>query len=261
MAKWEDYVVTKVSYNLEGNKIEAAFVYDDYENHIANGELRDRDWLVAEVLKGKTFCAASKSEGGWFRKSIVRYINNGFTIGCQLPKAIIKRKTFLSYYHYDDQKYKDRFQKITSDLIVSKSVQNNDIDSDISDEYIKQLLQQDYICDITILIVLVGPKTKCRKHVDWEISGALDHKVGDRYAGLIGLLLPNHPDYGKATYNSANLPKRLAANAESGYAIIYDWTDDRVKIQNWIEFAFTRRTDEHKIVNRELVQMKENSCD
>ncbi|MDN3657831.1 TIR domain-containing protein [Ferruginibacter paludis] len=259
MAKWEDYVLTKISFNQEGRQIEAAFVYDDYENHIDNGELRTRDWLVAETQKGKTFCGATRSADGWYRLGPFNY-EGAFKWDFKLPQALTRRKTFLSYYHHDDQAFRESFQKITTDLITSISVENNDIDSDNSDEYIKQLIQKDYICDITVLIVLVGPKTKCRKHVDWEISGALDHKVGDRYAGLIGILLPTHPDYGKGTYNSDNLPERLAANANSGYAQIYDWTTDRIKIQNWIEAAYGRRSEDKKIINRSIPQMQNNSC-
>src|SRR2546426_3884279 len=46
-------------------------------------------------------------------------------------------------------------------------------------------------CALPIL-VLVGPKTKCRKHVDWEISAGLNKKVGG-YSGLLGVLLPGFP--------------------------------------------------------------------
>ena len=52
-------------------------------------------------------------------------------------------------------------------------------------------------------------------------------------------LLPNHPDFGAdKKYKSENLPKRLAENLKSSYAVLYDWTDDRVKLQKWIEDAF-----------------------
>ena len=116
--------------------------------------------------------------------------------------------------------------------------------------------------DTTVLIVLIGNKTKCRKHVDWEISGALDLKVGDNYAGLIGILLPDHQDYGPdKEYNSDNLPKRLAANLDTKYAKLYDWTDDRVKLQQRIEDAFKRRSETKKIVNKELPQMQRNTCE
>lgn len=261
MAKWEDYVITKLSYNQSGNRIVSAYVYDDYENHIANGELRNRDWLAAQALNGKTFCCASNNGKGWNRLSKVSYENGGFKILNRLPEALIRRRTFISYYHRDDQLYKQEFTKLTSDLIVSVSVENDDIDSDNSDEYIKQLIQRDYLADATVLIVLVGPKTRCRKHVDWEISGALNHKVGGRYAGIMGILLPTHPDFGKASCLPDNLPKRLAKNLESGYAALYDWTTDRVLLQSWIEEAFARRYNDEHIVNRELVQMKYNLCD
>jgi hypothetical protein len=40
-------------------------------------------------------------------------------------------------------------------------------------------------------VVLIGPKTKCRMHVDWEIAGAISSRVGGN-SGLVGILLPNH---------------------------------------------------------------------
>jgi hypothetical protein len=261
MAKWEDYVVTQVSFDNEGKNIEAAFVYNDYEDYIHDGELRDRKWLVAEAERGKTFCGAAKAVDGWYRLGVFSFQNSLFKWNYKLPQAIVKRKIFLSYYHFDDQKYKEDFQKITHDFVICKSVENNDIDSDNSAEYVKQLIHKDYISDTTILIVLIGPKTKCRKHVDWEIAGALNHKVGDRYSGLIGILLPTHPNFNQPHYHAENLPQRLAANAKSGYAKIYDWTTDRVNIQNWIEDAFERRTEDHKIENLSIPQMKKNTCD
>jgi len=72
--------------------------------------------------------------------------------------------------------------------------------------------------------------------------------------------LPTHPDYGRDSYFPNNLPKRLAANLKSGYAKLYDWTTDRVVLQNWIEDAFTRREDDDKIVNN-ILQMQKNTCD
>ncbi|SRR5260221_136230 len=261
MAKWEDYVITKVSFNQTGKIIEAAFVYDDYENHIDNGELRNRDWLILEIQKGKTFCTATKRIGGWDRTSLVTFQNNSIYLNQDLPKALPKRKVFISYYHHDDQTDKESFEKITTDLFTNKSVQNNDIDSDNSDEYIKQLIQKEYINDITVLIVLLGIKTKCRKHVDWEISAALNRKVGDRYAGLIGILLPTHPDYNTGSFYHSNLPARISENAKSGYTKIYNWTTDRIQIQNWVEDAFSRRTEDEKIVSNSIIQMKSNTCD
>lgn len=173
-----------------------------------------------------------------------------------------KRKTFISYFHKDDEDYKDKFERLTSDLIVNKSVGDGDISGDNSDDYIKKLIQDGYLRDTTVLVVLVGAKTKCRKHVDWEISGALDLKVGDSYAGLFGILLPTHPDFKKPGRPLNNVPKRLAENIKTGYAEIIDWTDDRKALQSAIESAYSRRKNElDKRVNRAIPQMQKNTCE
>ena len=58
---------------------------------------------------------------------------------------IQKHKVFISYYHKDDQKYKNYIDDNFKDIIINKSVMDNDIDSDNSDEYIKRLIREDYI--------------------------------------------------------------------------------------------------------------------
>ena len=98
-----------------------------------------------------------------------------------------------------------------------------------------------------------------RKHVDWEISGALNLKVGEKYSGILALLIPNHPDFGKEKFYYAHLPKRLAANVKSKYAVLRDWTMDRAKIQEYIEEAFANRENDDLIVNTEIPQMPENT--
>lgn len=171
-----------------------------------------------------------------------------------------KRKTFISYYHNDDQYYKEKFIELFENLIINKSVEDGDIDGDNSDTYIKQLIQKGFLADTTVLVVLVGAKTKCRKHIDWEISGALNLKVGNHYSGLVGILLPTHPDYNKKTVKIKNLPKRLADNIKSGYAKIYNWTTDEKSLQNIINSTFHRRKSHsgNRINNRK--QMQKNTC-
>jgi hypothetical protein len=262
MAKWEDYVITKISFNEEGKSIHRIFVHEDFEEHIGGGMIKDREWLVEQTNNGTAFCCAERKIGGWSRLCLFeRKSNGGFSWNGTLPKELPKRKTFLSFYHKDDEQYRKDFESLFPDLITNKCVEDGDIDSDNSDDYIKKLIQNNHLEDTTVLIVLIGPKTKCRMHIDWEISGALNLKVGDKYAGLLGVLLPTHPDFGtgKATY--ANLPERLAANFKSGYATIIDWTEDRTKMQNMIEDAFANRSNDHLIVNAEIVQMKKNTCD
>ncbi|GHB87816.1 TIR domain-containing protein [Persicitalea jodogahamensis] len=174
---------------------------------------------------------------------------------------ISKRKLFVSYYHKDDQYYRNLFDHNFGDLFINKSVGDGEINSENGADYVRQLIHKGYLSDTTVLVVLVGEKTKCRKHVDWEISGALDYRVGNRYAGLIGILLPTHPDFGKSVYSPGNLPERLALNVDSDYAKLIDWTDDRSTMQRIVEDTVRRReSDEGKIVNRFLLQMTNNTC-
>ena len=154
-----------------------------------------------------------------------------------------KRKVFISY-HYKDVKYYNKFLSLFGNLIVNKSVEKGVIKSDNHDQYIKQLIQQNNLKDTSVLVVLLGAKTYSRKHVDWEISGALDYDKGNIYAGLLGIRLPSHPDYeiGDHKYNTNNIPSRLADNLDSGYAEIYDWHGDENRMRTQISEAFTRRS-------------------
>ncbi len=196
----------------------------------------------------------------WKRGRPFAYNNGLFSWEMALPKNITKRKTFVSYYHHDDQEYRNKFENLFGDLIVSKSVEYNDIDSENSDEYIKQLIQKDYLADTSVLAVLVGPKTRCRKHVDWEISGAISTRIGGN-SGLIGILLPSHPDFGSDKYHASNLPARLAANVKSGYAMLRDWTEDREQMQMWIEEAFANKRDTEKRITTSIPQMQKDTCE
>ena len=62
-------------------------------------------------------------------------------------------------------------------------------DPDKSDEYIKRLIREDKVSDSSVVIVLVGPNTRKRKHVDWEIYAGLRSSVNGSY-GLVGIMLP-----------------------------------------------------------------------
>jgi len=169
-------------------------------------------------------------------------------------------KVFISYYHKDDQHYKERFEELFGHLFINKSVEPGDIDTEVSTDYIKHLIQEDYISDISVLIVLVGPKTHCRKHIDWEISAALNKKVGG-YSGLIGLCLPLHPDYSRNQYDLDNVPLRLHDNIKTGYAKFYNWTEDENEIQRRIEEAFRAREDNVDSIDNSREQMEYNTCE
>jgi hypothetical protein len=258
--KWADYCVTKLSL-AENGLIDNILFFKDLGESLDSEEVeKNRNWMVQQINNGKTFCSIRKNDlGKWNKIGDFGYDGSIFTWFI-VPENITRRKTFVSYYHHDDQSYRENFENLFEDLIISKSVEKDDIDSNNSDEYIKQLIQKDYLTDTTVLVVLVGPKTKCRMHVDWEISGAISTRVGGN-SGLLGILLPSHPDFGSDKYYAQNLPERLAANVKSGYAILRDWTEDRVKMQQFIEEAFANKSEVDKRITTSIPQMEKDTCE
>lgn len=83
---------------------------------------------------------------------------------------IPRHKVFISYYHNDDQAYKDylinmkeynpqtkQYQSIFDDY----SVHENEIDdTGLTSEQIRRIIRDEYIKDATVLILLCGQNTK-----------------------------------------------------------------------------------------------------
>ena len=157
----------------------------------------------------------------------------------------IRRKVFISY-HVEDRDQVKQFADSMGIVIVDKSVKDSDIDDrNIKTATIRQKIREDFISDASVTIVLIGPCTWQRKHVDWEIGSSLRQTKNNSRCGLLGILLPNHPDYGKQGYNPQLIPPRLADNCQrkDPYAIIYDLPRNQVKskVRSWINQAFERR--------------------
>ena len=161
-----------------------------------------------------------------------------------------RHKVFISYYHQDDQEWKNRFLRMMGDRIVDKSVDIGDI-VDISAPTADTLRQirEDHISEATVTVVLIGPCTWQRKYVDWEIGTTLRDTDMNPRCGLLGILLPSHPDYRKPGYNKHLIPPRLADNltGENPFAYICKWPGNRQSrraggLQDLIHKAFIRRT-------------------
>lgn len=158
-----------------------------------------------------------------------------------------RHKVFISYFHDDDQDYKNRFAQMMEHNIVDKSVHHDDIDDQQRrTEDVLRIIREDYIADATVTVVLIGGRTWQRKFVDWEINATLRDTPNNPRCGLLGILLPSHPDFRKDTYNPKLVPPRLAdnLNGDNAFAKIYDWPGgshrpDRVR--SWIHEAFSRR--------------------
>ena len=163
-----------------------------------------------------------------------------------MPKTP-RHKVFISYYHDDDQEYKNRFAQMMQQNIVDKSVGDGDIDDQRRPtDDILRIIREDYIGDATVTIVLIGKRTWQRKYVDWEISASLRHTTANPRCGLLGILLPSHPDFRKRTYNRRMMPPRLADNllGDTPFAAIHNWPGGNnrpARIREWIHQAYLRR--------------------
>lgn len=180
-----------------------------------------------------------------------------------LLERVIRHKVFLSYYHALDQGYRDIFERQLGHLFLSKSVGPGDIQANLATEYVKRLIREDYITDSSTVIVLVGSRTYCRKHVDWEISAGLTTKAGGR-SGLVGVALPTAPRFRSGGLDYRRIPGRLVDNLVSGYAELYNFRDllaDSSLTRSAIERAFQMRTKNPSPADNSRPQMTSNTCE
>ncbi len=167
-----------------------------------------------------------------------------------------KHKVFVSFYHRDDQRYKDYIDNHFNNSIVNKSVMDGEYDPDDSDEYIKRLIREDKVSDSSVIVVLIGPHTKERKHVDWEIYAGLRASINAN-SGLLGILLPEILMNGNQ-YNYSDIPERLADNVKTGYAKIYTWDYAVNNFNNIINTAYDERVSKRNLIDNSRIQMKYN---
>ena len=157
-----------------------------------------------------------------------------------------RHRVFASYYHAEDQDYRERFELLFSDIhdiMVSESVEIGDIDPYLNTETIRQKIRDEYLRDSTVTAVLVGSHTWQRKFVDWEIGSSIRHTEKNKRSGLLGIMLPTHRDSGRDRYTAGFIPPRLHDNIACGFAKLYNWSDDPHTVQSWIHDAFKRRTE------------------
>ena len=104
-----------------------------------------------------------------------------------------RHKVFISYYHDDDQLYKneiERWNKIYH-LFEDYSVNDGDIDDTyLTDEAIRVKIRDNYIKDATVLILLCGRNTKYRKFIDWELHAAMYDTEKNPKMGILVVNLP-----------------------------------------------------------------------
>ncbi|MDE2930538.1 MAG: TIR domain-containing protein [Chloroflexota bacterium] len=161
-------------------------------------------------------------------------------------KQTTKHKVFISF-HEKDIKYKEDFVRMMGKRIVDRSVDTGNIDdTGLKTATVRQKIRDEYIRDATVTIVLIGPRTWQRRHVDWEIGSSIRKTRKNPRCGLLGIVLPNHPNHGKRKNLDPHLiPPRLADNwtGDDSYALIYDWPEPwaPAQVAEWIHRAFVRR--------------------
>jgi hypothetical protein len=158
-----------------------------------------------------------------------------------------RHKVFVSYHHANDQYYRNEFEKLFAtiyDIMISKSVQIGDIDSNLATETIRQKIRDEYLRDSTVTVVLIGSQTWQRKHVDWEIGSSIrDTRLNPR-SGLLGIFLPTYPNFPLSEINNLNygkIPPRLYDNWKNRFAKLYNWDTNPYTVQQWIHEAFLNR--------------------
>ena len=159
--------------------------------------------------------------------------------------AVRRHRVFISFHH-GDQLWKDKFVAQIGPNIIDESVGDGDIDdARLSTETVRQRIRERFIRDATVTVVLVGPCTWQRKHVDWEIGASLRHTSENPRCGLVGITLPNHDDFGRGKCRIRLMPPRLADNCDGRdrYACVYDWPSWNFgeTVRRWVHRAFERR--------------------
>jgi hypothetical protein len=172
-----------------------------------------------------------------------------------------KHKTFISYHHANDEAYKKEFKKIFSDIhdiLVPWDVEIGDIDPNLKTDTIRRKIRDEYLRDSTVTVVLIGSQTWQRKHVDWEIYSSLRDTQSNPRSGLIGILLPTHPDYKNNQINSKTIPPRFHDNWMNGFAKLYRWSISPIEIEKWVHEAFENRSKTSPLPNLQRELFKNN---
>lgn len=101
-------------------------------------------------------------------------------------------RVFVSFYHRDDQSYKDALVEWAKEheVFIDGSVETGDIPDEWDDQKIRETIRDEYLRDTSVTILLVGPNTKHRKHVDWEIYSSMYDGKKNKKSGIIVVMLP-----------------------------------------------------------------------
>jgi hypothetical protein len=131
-----EYFITKLTFEEDRKLIDHVFAYEFDGTTLSAGEKQDRAWMVDRINKGYQISILKPNpeiDGKWISGKAFTYSSGYFGWDYSLPLNSTNHKTFVSYYHKDDQDDRQKFERQFRDLVVSKSVEKDDINSDNSD--------------------------------------------------------------------------------------------------------------------------------
>jgi hypothetical protein len=193
----------------------------------------------------------------------------------------MKHKCFISS-KTEDFFYKEKILKDMEIDLIDRSL-NDAIDS-VNEEYIMQVIRQEYLSDSTVTIFLIGSKSS--EHLGWieqkyikrELQGSLYDGKGNTKSGILGIVLPEMYDsiYKGSnfcsscgyTHNIINLydttirefsynyfipnDNNCSWSEDDRFCVLVKWTDFVNYPEDWINKAFNKR--KHPIAQKTKVK-------
>jgi hypothetical protein len=178
----------------------------------------------------------------------------------QKSDGTVRHKCFISYHAADAVEvlgFVSAFESVFIPKIIGVTEDEPWIDSD-DDAYVLSQVQQNYLRDSTVTIVMVGRCTWSRKFVDWEIYSSLRKSTTRTVNGLMGIQLPGA---GSLPARLANNVKKNSSGQSTGYARYWVYPGSEQALQDRVEDAFqARRTRDHLIVLGDRRRRANSAC-
>ena len=178
------------------------YILDSYYLALERSFIKSYDTFVASLHEGSLASSAVyavKPTGmGWravvwcflvFRDAAILFSIDHHNSACLVGDLAVKHswrvrrdlakqrtprhRVFISY-HDEDRDWKAKFSRQMGEHIIDRSVKIGNIDdTNIKTETIRQRIRDNFLRDSSVTVVLIGPCTWRRMHVDWEIGSSL----------------------------------------------------------------------------------------
>ncbi|MEB2777472.1 TIR domain-containing protein [Algoriphagus sp. D3-2-R+10] len=167
-----------------------------------------------------------------------------------------RRNFFVSYHHHSNFNFLNDLREILHDRSL-RDYGFKELDLGESSKYGISRYIQYRIWSSSITVVLVGDQTGESDWIDWEIWYSLRNISAHGSAkrvfkpkGIVALFLP---------VDFHNVPKRLQANLDSGYALRLNWEDLDKDFYACLERAYLNRKNVHLIKNGRIPKINPQS--